>query len=242
MITILIIVVAILLVALFAYLIVNKVPKKLRPIISILLWFLIIFLGYKIFQGIMGPITFNKEKKIRYARVIDHLKTIRDAEVAHKEVTGNFTDKPANLISFIDTAKFAITEVKNIVIDEDKGGGIIVQVEKRVVDTIGYKDVRASFAGRDYKNMFNVPGTDTQFEIKTGFVEKIQGVKAPVFEAKVDKAIVLKGMSKSLINQEKESLGGPEVRGEYISVGSLDDVKTGGNWPPFYDPDSEKDK
>jgi len=241
MITILIIIVAILLVALFAYLIVNKVPKKLRPIISILLWLLIIFLGYKIFQGIMGPIKFNKEKKIRYSKVIDNLKMIRDAEVAHKEVTGRFTDKPANLIKFIDTAKFAITEIKNVVVTEQKGA-ISVEVEKRVVDTTGYKDVRANFAGRDYKNMFNVPGTDAQFEIKTGFVEKIQGVKAPVFEAKVDKAVVLKGMSKSLINQEKEALGGPEVRGEFISVGSLEDVKTSGNWPPMYDPDSEKDK
>jgi len=241
MITILIIIAAILLVAFFAYLIVNKVPKKIRPIISILLWILIIFLGYNIYQGIMGPIKFHKEKKVRYAKVIDNLKIIRDAEIAYREVTGNFTDKPANLVQFIDTAKFAITETKNIVVTEQRGA-ISVEVEKRKVDTVGYKDVRADFVGRDYKNMFNVPGTDAQFEIKTGFVEKVQGVKAPVFEAKVDKAVVLGGLSKSLINQEKEALGGPEVRGEFISVGSLDDVKTSGNWPPSYDTAEEKDK
>ena len=239
--TILIIIVAILVVGLLSYLIVNKVPKKLRPIISIILWVLIIFLGYKIYQSIMGPIEFNKEKKIRYTLVIENLKIIRDAEVAYKEVTGNFTDKPANLISFIDTAKFAITETKNIVITEQRGA-ISVDVEKRVTDTIGFKDVRASFAGRDYKNMFGVPNTDAKFEIKTGWVEKVQGVKAPVFEARVDKAIVLEGLNKDLMRMEKESLGGAEVSGAYISVGSLENVNTSGNWPPSYDPDGEKDK
>lgn len=239
--TFLIIIAAILVVGLLSYLIVNKVPKKLRPIISIILWVLIIFLGYKIYQSIMGPIEFNKEKKIRYALVIENLKIIRDAEVAHKEVTGNFTDKPANLISFIDTARFAITETKNIVITEQRGS-ITVDVEKRVTDTIGFKDVRASFAGRDYKNMFKVPNTDAQFEIKTGWVEKVQGVKAPVFLCRVDKAIVLEGLNKDLMRMEKESLGGSEVSGEYISVGSLDNVNTSGNWPPSYDPDGEKDK
>ena len=239
--TFLIIIAAILVVGLLSYLIVNKVPKKLRPIISIILWVLIIFLGYKIYQSIMGPIEFNKEKKIRYALVVENLKIIRDAEVAHKEVTGNFTDKPANLISFIDTARFAITETKNIVITEQRGA-ISVDVEKRVTDTIGFKDVRASFAGRDYKNMFKVPNTDAQFEIKTGWVEKVQGVKAPVFLVRVDKSIVLEGLNKDLMRMEKESLGGSEVSGEYISVGSLENVNTSGNWPPSYDPEGEKDK
>ena len=239
--TFLIIIASILVVGLLSYLIVNKVPKKLRPIISIVLWVLIIFLGYKIYQSIMGPIEFNKEKVIRYEKVIDNLKIIRDAQVAHKEVTGNFTDKPASLVSFIDTARFAVTETKNIVITEQRGA-ITVDVEKRVTDTIDFKDVRASFAGRDYKNMFKVPNTDAQFEIKTGWVEKVQGVKAPVFLARVDKAIILEGLNKDLIRMEKEALGGSEVSGEYISVGSLDNVNTSGNWPPSYDPDGEKDK
>ena len=239
--TLLIILVSILVVGLLAYLIVNKLPKQVRPILSILLWLLILFLGYKIYGSIMDPINFNKEKKIRYTKVIDHLKMIRDAEVAHKEVTGDFTANPENLIKFIDTGKFAITQTRNEVVTEQRGA-ITVDVEKRVVDTIGYKDVRADFAGRNYKDMFNVPGTDAKFELKTGYVEKVQGIKAPVFEAKVDKAIILAGMNKDLIRQEKEALGGVDVRGEFISVGSLDDVKTSGNWPPFYDSKEERDK
>ncbi len=237
--TILTIIAAVLVVALLAYLIVNKIPKGVRPVISILLWVFIAFLGYSIYNAIMAPIAFNKIKVKKYALVIDNLKIIRDAELAHREVTGDFTAKKEDLIRFIDTAKFAITETKNIVVQE-KRGALTIDVEKRVVDTIGFKDVRAEFAGKDYKNMFKVPGTNTEFDLEVGYVEKVQGVKAPVFIAKVDKAVVLEGLDRDLIRQEKEALGGVDVRGEYISVGSLEDVKTSGNWPPRYDTANEK--
>ena len=233
MISILIIIVSILAVGGLAYLIVNKLPAKLKPVVSVVLWAVIIFFGYKIYTSIMQPINFNKIKKQRYALVIENLKTIRDAELAYAQVNRRFTDKYDELISFIDTAQFAITEIKNIVVTEQRGR-ITLDVEKRVVDTVGFEPVLKSFEGRDYKNMMNVPGTDAKFELKVGSVEKVQGVKASVFEAKVDKAVVLKGLNKDLIRQEKEALGGINVPGESISVGSLEDVNTNGNWPPFY--------
>ncbi|MBJ2174604.1 hypothetical protein JBL43_10175 [Aureibaculum sp. A20] len=239
--TILTIIAAVLVVGLLAYLIVNKIPKGVRPVISIVLWLLIAFLGYSIYTAIMAPIAFNKEKVARYSKVIDNLKMIRDAELAHREVTGVFTDKPSDLIKFIDTAKFAITETRNIVVQEQRGA-LTIDVEKRVVDTIGFKDVRADFAGKNYAKMFEVPGTSAKFDLQTSSVEKVQGISASVFEAKVDKAVVLEGLDKDFIRQEKEALGGVDVRGEFISVGSLEDVKTGGNWPPSYDTAEEKDK
>ena len=229
-----IIIVAIIVVSLLAILIVNVIPHKLKPLLSLVLWASIIFLGYKIYSSIMTPINFNTEKKVRYAKVINNLKMIRDAELAYAEVNRRFTDNKPALISFIDTAQFAITEVKNVVVTEQRGR-ITVDVEKRVVDTVGYKPVKSSFEGRDYKNMFKVPGTDKEFDLKVGSIEKVTGVKTPVFEVKVDKAIVLDGMNKDLIRQEKEALGGINVSGEYIQVGSLNEVNSNGNWPPSYD-------
>ena len=243
MLTILIIIVAIAITGALAYLITNKVPQKMRPIISIVLLLLAVFFVYKIYQGIMGPIKFNKEKVARYSPVISNLKTIRDAQLAHKEVTGNFSNNSASLIKFIDTAKFAVTKIENIVVEVNKGTAlqpIMVEEEKRVTDTIGYKDVKADFAGRDYSKMFIVPGTDAQFELKTGFVEKVQGVKSPVFLVQIAKEKVLEGLPRHLIKQEIEALA-PEVTGEFISVGSLDDVKTNGNWPQLYDTGKAKD-
>jgi len=239
MISILIIIVSIVAVAGLAFLIVNKLPAKMKPVLSIVLWAVIIYFGYQIYSSIMTPINFNKIKKERYALVIENLKTIRDAELAYASVNRKFTSNFSALVNFIETDSFAITEVKNIVVTEQRGR-ITIDVEKRVVDTVGFEMVKNSFEGRDYKGMMNVPGTDAKFELKTGSVEKVQGVLASVFEAKVDKAVVLDGMNKDLIRQEKEALGGVNVPGEYIAVGSLEDVNSNGNWPPFYDGSKEE--
>jgi len=42
-------------------------------------------------------------------------------------------------------------------------------------------------------------------------------------------------MDESLIKQEKEAIETDQIKGEYVSVGSLEEVTTGGNWPPKYD-------
>lgn len=214
--------------------IVSFIPKKFQTVISLLLWVLIIFLGYKVYSGIMAPINFNKRKVVKFEKVVNHLKMIRDAELAHKTITGNFTANGDDLIKFIDTARFALIENRDTVITVRKGR-ITVDEERKITDTIGYDDVKNHFKNRDYSTMMNVPGTDAKFDLKTGYLEKIQGHKVPVFLAQVDKAIVLKGEEDYLIKQEQEQLGGNEVRGAYISVGSLEDVVTNGNWPPLYD-------
>ena len=240
--TVLIIVAGVVVTGLLAFAIVNYIPRKLHWIISIILIALAALLVYKINFEIQKPINFNKEKKIKYAKVIENMKILRDAEVAHKKVTGNYTANGENLIKFLDTAKFALTQTRNVPKTINLGGGITKEIEERVVDTIGYEDVRAGFVGRDYKNMLNIPGTTEKFKIEVGFVEKIAGLKAPVFEIKVDKALILKGMDINLVKQEKEAIGGEEVRGEYIRVGSLGEVSEDGNWPPFYEKGNKKDK
>jgi hypothetical protein len=239
--TVLIIVAGVVVTGLLAFAIVNYIPRKLHWIVSIILIAIAAFLVYKINFEIQKPINFNKEKKVRYAKVIEKMKIIRDAEVAHKKVTGSYTANGENLIKFIDTAKFALTQTRNVPKTINLGGGITKEIEERVVDTIGYEDVRAGFVGRDYKSMLTIPGTNEKFKIEVGFVEKIAGLKAPVFEVKVDKALILKGMDINLVKQEKEAIGGEEVRGEYLRVGSLGEVSEDGNWPPFYDKGDKKD-
>lgn len=239
--TILIIVAGIVVTGFLAYAIVNFIPRKLHWIISIILIGLAVLLVYKINFEIQKPINFNKEKKERYAKVIVNLKMLRDAEVAHKKVTGNYTDKGENLIAFIDTAQFALTQTRNVPKTINVGGGITKEIEERVIDTIGYEPVKKQFAGLDYKNMLKIPGTNENFKIEIGTIEKIAGLKAQVFEIKVDKALILQGMDINLVKQEKEAIGGEEVRGEYLRVGSLGEVSEDGNWPPFYDKGDKKD-
>ena len=186
----------------------------------------------------MKPIHFNTNKKVIYAKVIQSLKVIRDAEIAHKEVTGNYTKDLDGLIQFIDTAQLAITDTKTIVVQVNKGTRwqrIMVSVEKRITDTIGYKPVLSRFMERDYQNMSKVPGTDKVFSVELGKIEKIPGLEVPVFEVKIAKIDVLVGLDSYLIKQELEAITNDQIKGEFISVGSLNEVTTGGNWPPFYD-------
>ena len=221
---------------LLAYLIVKYLPLKLRWIPSILLLVLAVFLGYKIYMGIMEPIIFNKTKIKRFEPVVKSLKIIRDAQIKHMEVNGVYQKDKNALIQFVDTAQLAITETRTIVEKENRGGGVIVDVEVRVTDTIGYEPVLKYFDNRDYKNMFKVPGADgTEFELEVGKVEKVPGLVVSTFRARVPKRAILKDLNESLVKQELEAIETDQIKGEYVSVGSLEEVSTGGNWPPKYD-------
>ena len=70
--------------------------------IQIVLWIASIFFAYKIYDSINGPIKFNQVKNERYAKVINRLKDIRTAQIAHKDVKGQFSNNFDSLIKFID--------------------------------------------------------------------------------------------------------------------------------------------
>lgn len=216
------------------------IPKKAQPIISLLLWAAIIWLSYITYTNVMKPIQFNKEKTKRYSKVIKSLKVLRDAQAAHKKVTGKYAKDGNSLTKFIDTAKFAITESRNELRTESRGGGLTEEVEYRVTDTVGYSDVRAAFAGRDYKNIMKVPGTDANFKMTLGEVQKTHGYMAPVYEVRVDKDVVLQGMDADLLRQEKEVIENDQIKGDHVRVGSLNEVSDSGNWPPSYDKGDNK--
>ena len=219
-----------------AFVVVKYLPLKLRWIPSVILLLLAIFLGVKIYNGILEPIKFNEEKIEKFSVVVDNLKIIRDAEVKYYEVNSQYTNDKAGLINFINTARLAITETKTIVEQINKGGGVIIDEEKRVTDTIGYEPVLKYFKDRNFKDMFKVPGTDgVEFEIEVGSVEKVPGLVVATFRARTPKKAILAGMNESLLKQEIEAVENDQIKGEFVSVGSLEEVTTGGNWPPAYD-------
>lgn len=212
----------------------------MKLVIQLVLWIVIIFLGYLVFNSVYEPIQFNKVKEARYAKVIENLKDIRNAQMAHRTVTGEFEGNWDNLVRFIDTAQFTLTQRRDTTVKDleyMKTYGVDRNVEIVVIDTLGYKSVKDSlFKGTDrYKNMMNIPikGVDKQFELEAGTVDK-SGNPIPVFEAKVAKEVVLYDMDKDYVNQQKQVVSVDDVNGPFISVGSMEDVKTGGNWPQVY--------
>jgi hypothetical protein len=215
------------------------IPSKMKPVLTIALWALIFFLGYLTFMSIYEPIQFNKIKNKRYAVVIEKLIDIRDAQLAHQQVTGKFAPNFDNLVKFIDTAQFTITQRRDsTVIDEEltkRYGGVETTKEITIIDTLGFVPVRDSlFKNSDrYKTMMNVPNTDAQFEMKAGLLEQ-NDMQIPVFEASVKKNIILADQNKDLIAQENEVIAVDGVNGDALKVGSMDEVKTNGNWPKTY--------
>ncbi len=215
----------------------------MKLVIQIVLWIVIIFLGWKLYNSVMGPVKFNKVKEARYAKVIENLKDIQAAELAHKEITGNFTGDWDSLVRFIDTAKFAITQRRDTSyadVAKNKAFGINEGyfIEESLIDTLGFTPVKDSLFGNtdSYKTMMNVPveGVNAKFDLKAGKIVRNDATYS-VFEAKVSKDVVLGDLNKDLLAQEKQVQSVDGVNGPDIKVGSLEDVNTSGNWPKIYD-------
>lgn len=215
----------------------------MKLVIQIVLWIVIVFLGWKLYDSIMGPVEFNKTKEIRYAKVIKNLKDIQAAELAHKEITGSFTGSFDSLVNFIETAKFAITQRRDTSyadVAKNKAFGISegYYLDKSLIDTLGFTSVKDSLFGNSdrYKTMMNVPieGVNAKFDLKAGKITRNDATYS-VFEAKVPKDVVLHGLNKDLLMQEKQVQSVDGVNGPYIKVGSMEEVNTSGNWPKIYD-------
>jgi hypothetical protein len=192
-----------------------------------------------IYKSVTGPIEFDKIKKERFAEVIDRLKDIRNAQDAYKTVNGRYANNFESLVAFVDTGKYTITQQRDSSYMEfDKVYQIDMLQEVKIIDTLGFVSVKDSlFKDSDrYKNMMNVPyaPNNEKFTMKADIVEK-SGYRAPVYEVKVPKSVILHDQPKDLLSRENAQVSVEEVNGPEIKVGSLTEVSTSGNWPPIYD-------
>ena len=203
------------------------------------LWILAIFFSYKIYDSINGPINFNKKKNERYALVINKLKLIRKAQIAHKDVKGVFSNNFDTLVKFIDTGIFTLIEKRDSSYMEfDRTYRIDMLREVVVIDTLGFVPVKDSLFKNSnaYKNFADVPveGVEAKFDINADIIDK-NGYRAPVFEVKVAKDVILFDQDKDLIKIENETVSVDGVNGPSIILGSLTEVSTNGNWPTIFD-------
>ncbi|MGS2761602.1 hypothetical protein [Sinomicrobium sp. M5D2P9] len=211
----------------------------MKTAIQIALWLLSIFFAYKIYRSVNDPIEFDKVKKERYAKVINKLKEIRDAQEAYRAVTGKFAKDFNGLIKFIDTAEFAIIQQRDTSwVEYDPVYRIDMPKEAKIIDTLGFVAVKDSlFKNSDrYKTLMDIPyaPNNEKFAMKAGTISR-SGFQASVFEAKVDKDVILHDQPKDLVAREKQVISVDDVNGPEIIVGSMNEVKTTGNWPMIYD-------
>jgi len=211
----------------------------MKKILLPVLWILIVFFGYKLYNSIYEPIQFNKVKTERYADVIRTLKDIGSAQIAHKSVIGVYAQDFKSLVEFVDTAQYVLIEKRDSsYLEYDRIYRIDMLKEVQIIDTLGFASVKDSLfdTSDHYKNMANVPvkGVDATFNMKADVIDK-NGYQVPVFEVSVDKEVVLHDQNAYLLEQEKATVSVDGVNGPAIILGSLSEVSTNGNWPTIYD-------
>ena len=213
---------------------------RLKLGIQVVLWIASIFFAYKIYDAISGPIRFNEIKNDRYAKVIDRMKDIRTAQIAHKDVKGEYAGNFDSLVKFIDEGIFTLIEKRDSsYLQYDRTYRIDMLREVIVIDTLGSVPVKDSlFKDTDrYKNMAYIPIEgieDSTFQINAKIINK-NGYKVPVFEVKISKNTLLFDQDNELVVQENETVSVDGVNGPEIVLGSLNNVSTNGNWPTIFD-------
>ena len=203
--------------------------------LELFLWILSIFFASQIYSSINGPIKFNKVKNERYAIVINRLKDIRIAQIAHKDVKGYYANNFDELVSFIDNGLFTLIEEKDSsYLAYDRIYRIDMLKEVRIVRELGKVSVKDN---ESYKQMAFIPikgKEDERFSISADIIDK-NGYEAHVFEVKVKKDVILYDQNKDLLKQENKVISVDGVNGSEIVLGSMTEVSTSGNWPTIFD-------
>jgi len=204
------------------------------------LWIASIFFAYKIYDSISGPIRFNQVKNERYAKVIDRMKDIRTAQIAHKDVKGVYANNFDSLVKFIDEGIFTLIEKRDSsYLEYDRTYRIDMLREVIVTDTLGFVPVKDSLFKNTnrYEKMAYIPiegVEDSTFQIKSQVINK-NGYNVPVFEVKISKNTILYDQDEDFVKQENETISVDGVNGPEIVLGSLTNVSTNGNWPTIFD-------
>ena len=216
--------------------------NKFKKYILITLWGFIAVFSYKTIDSVYEVIQFDDLKEVRYQKVIKRLIDIRDSELAHRSVKGQFESNWDSLVKFIELDSFTLTQRRDSsILDKEmtkRYGGVKTYKDIVIVDTLGFVSVKDSLFGADnrYTKMMYVPAAEddnVKFELKSGFIEQ-NGLDIPVFECKVDKSVILFDQNIDLINKENLVQSVDGVNGSSLKVGSMEEVNTNGNWPKNY--------
>lgn len=209
----------------------------MKTAIQIVLIVIAIVLGYLIYSSVQRPIEFEKAKKERVDKVVERLKDIRKAELAYKDVHGEFTGSWDTLINFVETGELPLVKKIGMLTDSMVEAGwteeTAIKKGKIIRDTIKISVIDTLFGkGFDANQLKYVPVPDTvaQFHLGATIITTGSGIQVPIFEAKVHNNTVLRGLDRQLvINLNDQARTNEKYPG--LKVGSLTEANNNaGNW------------
>lgn len=196
-------------------------------IFSILLTFVVMFLGFLLYDSINSKIELTEAIKRSEDVVIEKLQTIREAQKAYKTVNNRYTANWDSLISFVKEGSLPIVEKKEKITprrrdDPDFYKGDIIEI---TYDTIGQEPVMEKIFSQEKYPDFNpeelpyIPGTDRKmFDIFADEIEK-GGVMVDVLEV----------VDKHPLDKTRTDDHPSRVRW-YLRFGSKTEPRINGNW------------
>jgi len=200
--------------------------KVLVKVILVATIGLLVFLCWK---SIQGPIDFNEQSQIRNEAVKQRLIDIRTAQVAYREVKGQYTASFDSLIGFVKNGKVALLQKHGELTEEQMGEGmtesnamaIINSNNEAAIKKAGLWDAKTNspqlqrdsifvpvvenrFANRRNftpDSLVFVPyGNGAKFEMATDTLSTSSGFTINVFEAKTPYTAYLSDLNKNELN------------------------------------------
>ncbi|MCQ2237399.1 MAG: hypothetical protein MJZ18_10445 [Bacteroidales bacterium] len=207
----------------------------MKTVLQIILLFVIIGLGYALYQSVQEPILFQEKYDQRKAAVVERLKLIREAQVAYKASNDRYTGSFDTLITFVKEGNYKITKNEGSLSDSLLNAGMTEKeaLKKGIIkrDTI-YVSVRDSLCKNiDPDSIEYVPFTNgAKFEMGAGSITTSSKLVIPVFEAKVPNKVYLHGLDEQYrINLDDEARQLNRYPG--LKVGDLEEANNNaGNW------------
>ncbi len=209
----------------------------MKTVIQIALVGIAIVLVYFIYKSIELPIEFEKAKDARYEVTVAKLKDIRKAELAYKDVNGQFTGSWDTLITFVKNDSLPLVRKIGMLTDSMIEAGLneakALKQGLIIRDTIRIS-VLDSLFGTTYpiEKLKYIPVEDTiaEFHLGATIITTGSGIKVPVFEAKAHNNTILKNLDRQMIiNLNDQKRTNDKYPG--LKVGSLVEANNNaGNW------------
>ncbi|MGQ8338297.1 hypothetical protein ACUNWD_17215 [Sunxiuqinia sp. A32] len=209
----------------------------MKTVIQIVLIVLAIVLAFLIFKSVERPIEFEKAKDARYEATVERLKEIRKAQLAYKNVNGQFTGSWDTLINFVKNDSLPLVRKIGMLTDSMIEAGwdeeMAIKKGKIIRDTVRISVLDTLFGSNfPVEQLKMVPVTDTvaEFHLGATIITTGSGIKVPVFEAKAHNNTILKNLDRQLVINLNDS---KRTNSKYpgLKVGSLEEANNNaGNW------------